>query len=549
MSTLTQAQLQQRFSNTKMYFSIMNESEKVPSTVTRYPATAHVAVRFEKRMTNEKNEVINHENAILAKLADRYSEAKTAQIVTSSRNFEKNEHTVVTKSAGLDLFTWSYAPVKYEEKLYNNLFCHPLLLLKFLRGSLGALRSINAIGLIHCDLKTDQICLPFTERESTAEGKSVRVDFEDIRIIDFGFSLWNSEVPLPETTKYLLGDQETDNPQRYQSRYLIDHIKRYNNSQKGKSYDFTILRKIDYSVDIYGFGVLLKKLLLKTTEVIGRSNTEAWGVFIEELRAMRDMMLSFDTGMIPPYSTNRLPHTEFITKIEGWIEKVEPLTGHFSGSVEVILNREITKGELIKRTEELSYEPTPLSIDNPSPLPASTNPKEKQPNDPLPPIAPQSPLKQWLIGASVVMALGVGYRMLPIASHPNTKPVVHHEPVYDANKTVIDGDLQWQDNPDAKTVKRDWAEAKSYCENLTLDGYSDWRLPSYPELRTIVDYTKYNPAIKTGFKNTATDDWYWSASPNVDGDSHAWIVRFRHGNTDDGTKSNKNYVRCVRGRQ
>jgi len=109
--------------------------------------------------------------------------------------------------------------------------------------------------------------------------------------------------------------------------------------------------------------------------------------------------------------------------------------------------------------------------------------------------------------------------------------------------------LQWQDNRDAKTVQRDWEGAKSYCTNLTLDGYSDWRLPSYPELLTIVDYTKYKPAIKTGFKNTATDDWYWSASPDVNRDSSAWVVDFDGGSTYYSTKARTDYVRCVRGRQ
>jgi hypothetical protein len=135
----------------------------------------------------------------------------------------------------------------------------------------------------------------------------------------------------------------------------------------------------------------------------------------------------------------------------------------------------------------------------------------------------------------------------PIQPKPYVAPA---QPTSTAN-TVYDAStgLRWQDNPDAKTLKRDWEGAKSYCENLTLDGYSDWRLPSYPELLTLVEYTKYNPAIKTGFKNTATDDFYWSASPNVDFGLNAWVVFFGSGSTDNNSKTGKYYVRCVRGRQ
>jgi hypothetical protein len=135
----------------------------------------------------------------------------------------------------------------------------------------------------------------------------------------------------------------------------------------------------------------------------------------------------------------------------------------------------------------------------------------------------------------------------PIQPKPHVAPA---QPTSTAN-TVYDAStgLRWQDDPDAKIVKKDWAGAKSYCANLTLDGYSDWRLPSYSELLTLVEYTKYNPAIKTGFKNTATDNYYWSASPSVFNDSNAWVVNFRNGNTYRYTKTDKNYVRCVRGRQ
>ncbi len=115
------------------------------------------------------------------------------------------------------------------------------------------------------------------------------------------------------------------------------------------------------------------------------------------------------------------------------------------------------------------------------------------------------------------------------------------------SESVIRGNLQWQDNGDAKTVTKDWDGAKSYCANLTLDGYSDWRLPTIKELQSIVD-RKRTPAIKTGFSNTAIS-WYWSASPNVRNGSNAWIVSFDDGYTYYSTKTDAYYVRCVRGRQ
>jgi hypothetical protein len=120
----------------------------------------------------------------------------------------------------------------------------------------------------------------------------------------------------------------------------------------------------------------------------------------------------------------------------------------------------------------------------------------------------------------------------------------------DAN-VVIDKkqNLMWQDNSSAGSTQRDWSGAKSYCRNLSLAGYSDWRLPSYDELLSIVDYDRYKPAIFSLFKNTASS-FYWSSSVSVSRSSYAWYVDFSDGYTDDdGSKTYKHYVRCVRAGQ
>ena len=48
--------------------------------------------------------------------------------------------------------------------------------------------------------------------------------------------------------------------------------------------------------------------------------------------------------------------------------------------------------------------------------------------------------------------------------------------------------------------------------------------------------------------NQIASNNYWSSSVNVSDSSKAWNVNFDSGNTNNNTKSNKNYVRCVRGR-
>ncbi len=117
------------------------------------------------------------------------------------------------------------------------------------------------------------------------------------------------------------------------------------------------------------------------------------------------------------------------------------------------------------------------------------------------------------------------------------------------DRIIRDSDtgLLWQDNHAAKTVQKNWYNAKKYCTHLTLAGHSDWRLPNYSELLSIVDYAKYEPAIKGGFRNVASD-YYWSSSVYVSDSSKAWFVVFNDGYAGNDGKSSKYYVRCVRGR-
>jgi len=109
--------------------------------------------------------------------------------------------------------------------------------------------------------------------------------------------------------------------------------------------------------------------------------------------------------------------------------------------------------------------------------------------------------------------------------------------------------LMWQDNSDAKSIKKDWEGAREYCANLELGRYSDWRLPNIKELQSIVDVSHYKPAIKRGFKNVNTSDYFWSSSVYVSDTKDAWVVYFKNGRTNYYNKTDENYVRCVRGRQ
>ena len=104
--------------------------------------------------------------------------------------------------------------------------------------------------------------------------------------------------------------------------------------------------------------------------------------------------------------------------------------------------------------------------------------------------------------------------------------------------TLILGNLMWQDNSDTKRVQRTWNGAKEYCRNLSLLGFSDWRLGNKDELKSLYQY-------KSKLKYFI-DGGYWSSSGYNDSADYAWGVGFYSGTVSSNNKSYMGFVRCVR---
>ena len=105
--------------------------------------------------------------------------------------------------------------------------------------------------------------------------------------------------------------------------------------------------------------------------------------------------------------------------------------------------------------------------------------------------------------------------------------------------------LQWQDDATAKTTTANWTTATtSTCQNLTLGGYNDWRLPTKEELKDTLKNNRINREFVNFFSN-----FYWSSTTDASDSSNAWAVSFRNGYDDVGYKTYSLYVRCVRAGQ
>ncbi|WP_438008414.1 DUF1566 domain-containing protein [Sorangium sp. So ce321] len=134
----------------------------------------------------------------------------------------------------------------------------------------------------------------------------------------------------------------------------------------------------------------------------------------------------------------------------------------------------------------------------------------------------------------------------------------NHEDAIRTDDTVVDPvtELQWQldvardreKNPEPRT----WEGAKSYCDELSLEGHCDWRLPSRIELVSIVDYKIASPAIpkklldKELFHGTANDDYLWSLPFANPSPLEAWRVHVEDGSVASSEVHKLHHVRCVR---
>jgi len=116
----------------------------------------------------------------------------------------------------------------------------------------------------------------------------------------------------------------------------------------------------------------------------------------------------------------------------------------------------------------------------------------------------------------------------------------------DGTVTDTSNGLMWQQ---ATASSKNWKSTLSYCEGLSVAGYTDWRLPNFKESLSIVDYGRYDPAIDTDYFPDTVSSHYWSSTALAGGFWGAWIINFHGGYDVRREKSNSYYVRAVRGGQ
>jgi hypothetical protein len=100
--------------------------------------------------------------------------------------------------------------------------------------------------------------------------------------------------------------------------------------------------------------------------------------------------------------------------------------------------------------------------------------------------------------------------------------------------------LMWLKNPPATLYV--WPDALTYCETLDgsngRGGYTDWRLPNWNELRSLIDASNFSPALPSGHPFVGVQNAnYWSSTTAASATGNAWLVDLNVGQISSGFKT------------
>jgi hypothetical protein len=105
------------------------------------------------------------------------------------------------------------------------------------------------------------------------------------------------------------------------------------------------------------------------------------------------------------------------------------------------------------------------------------------------------------------------------------------------------------DNPNDADNTYNWVESNQKFVNALnaarLGGFSDWRLPSLKELKTLVDSNRKNPAISADYFPNTQSSLYWTSTTYASSMNTVWCVNFFFGLDQFTGKHNACYVRAV----
>lgn len=274
---------------------------------------------------------------------------------------------VDTQDAGPSLDNWlklRVSPANRPDRA-GPLFAEVAEVARLLCACINALHELHRHGIVHCDIKADNICLGYVGAPLGEDG--LRLDYDSLSLIDFAFSVW------PGSRTWELAQALPIDPDALAADYVSPFFKAVLREDRHQQPP-QAWQRLNYSVDWYALAVMLRKLLQlldsQRRDISGENPLESFLYGLTD-----EWQTQYANGEIPA----TLPHPAEIARIQARFPSVKNW-----GQSEQLLVR---------------VEPTPIPPP-PPPTPLIT---------PLPP-PPNPTSPPWVLIAIVSMVLGgLGY--------------------------------------------------------------------------------------------------------------------------------------------
>ncbi|MFM8330335.1 MAG: DUF4384 domain-containing protein [Candidatus Methylumidiphilus sp.] len=314
---------------------------------------------------------MNRENEFLLEFAANRERLPHTVDFVEAKKASPSEYTeVATFDAGITVADWLRVSPKYDDgKVCHHPFQHPSEFFRLASACLIALQGIHRYGVVHCDIKLDNICLPYHPSDSSAIDKDRRIiiDYDAIKLIDFAFSVTSAR-PLRHSLPILpVADYQSES---FKCALRLD---------KGQSASGPFaVDGLDWRVDLFSLGYWLATILETGWPLrIGSADDDFFKAKSWELvKNLKAFDKTFNDRPVD-FQKDALPHGAIIAEIGALLAEVSDSEKYRTFTVHAIkCDKPLDQFCTTEAKSKQIQAPRPTTTPTPTP-PNGQKPKEK----------------------------------------------------------------------------------------------------------------------------------------------------------------------------
>lgn len=236
---------------------------------------------------------------------------RTPYVVRLRKEEKTNDsyQTIKTKDAGISLAHWLRTKPRLADsnETLKHPFAHAQSFLQLARGAMAALKEIHEAGVIHSQLRPDNLCIPYTPYPYQFD-TALNLDYGNVTLIDFMFAV-SSTLKLSRYLPVVVTQAASTQSALIKHALVADQQKR----------QADVIQRIDYSVDLYALGFILQQIFQQN--LIYPQGLEA--ELSMGIHRIVTQLLSYDEGIPDAVKVRYLhlyPHNDYLQEIDHLIQ-------------------------------------------------------------------------------------------------------------------------------------------------------------------------------------------------------------------------------------